>query len=308
MAIFVSARRSWALFACIFLFWAKTDAVATDNDQPAFTFHSQSNEVRLTFSAADRNDHGVATLRASDIVVVDSEIVVRNFASFGHSQWTKREIGIIADNSESVALRFPQEVGAIVNLLSQTEGRTEETLSVFSFERSHPALLCQGNCRESHVLDQLGARQPGELTPLFDTIIFAANSLALRGDPQAERILIVLSDGADTFSDSTLTDAIETAIHDRVGIYCVDLKNSASRKAAVLYQLSAATGGRYLQAHSGITPVLNDMLDGFRTTYTVVYSVPSHVTGFHSVRVMPTRDWHLQFRSRSGYFYPENNR
>lgn len=305
MAILVSSRRIWALLACPLLFWVRP-AIAAENDAPDFTFHSQSNEVRLTFSVADRNDRGVATLRASDFVVVDSDVVVRSFGSFGHSDWTRFEIGILVDNSESVAPRFRQELSQIVDLLSHT--RPEETLSMFSFERSRPALVCAGDCREPRVTERLAQRPRGELTPLFDTIIFAADSLAHHGDPPAERILIVFSDGGDTFSDNTLAAAVRAAIHDEVEIYCVDLNDSVSRRAAVLYQLSAATGGRYFKAHSGITAVVYAMFEALQTTYTVIYAVPTHVTGFHSVRVMPTHEVDLQFRSRSGYFYPDDNR
>jgi VWFA-related protein len=307
MARVLSCRRVARLFLVLLLSSASSRAIV-GGDQPTFTFHANSNEVRLKFSVTDQSEHGVATLQRSDFVVVDRDMVVRNFESFARSDWTKLEIAILLDSSESVTPRFRQEIGDAISLLSQSWGIPDENLSIFSFRDSQPVLVCAGDCRASHAADRLPTAQAGGLTPLFDAIIVAADSLAQRGDSHVEKVLVIFSDGADTVSRNTLSDAVEAAVKDEIEVYGVDLNHSATQEAAVLYHLSAATGGHYLSAQAGPTVVLNAILEDFRASYTVSYHLPSHVLGFHNVRILPTHNLNLHFRSRSGYYYPNNIR
>lgn len=281
---------------------------AGDPEKPTFSFHADANEIRLTFSATDQNDHGVATLQATDVVVVDRDIVVRQFQTFSRADWTKVEIAILADNSESVRPRFQKELSDMLGLLSQSQGIPDDSLSVICFRNSQPDLVCAGDCRTSHGVDRLASTQPGGFTPLFDAIIFATDFLARRSDPHTEKILVVLSDGADTISRHTLSDASEAAAQNEVEIYGVDLNHSTSSGSALLYHLSSATGGRYFSGRANATNVLDGILEHFHATYVVSYRLPSHVSGFHAVRILPTHNLNLQFRSRSGYYYPDNIR
>ena len=275
-----------------------------------YTYRTNTAEVRLTFSAMDQNNHGVATLQASDFAVVDKDVIVRNFQSFTRTDWTRLEIAILVDASESVRPHFRQETADILDVVSQTAGVSDENLSIFAFEGPHPALLCAGNCRASHAAERLPAKPAQAVTPLFDTIAFAADFLSHRGDARAEKVLIVFSDGADTISRNSLGDAIDSALHSEVQLDCIDLNPAASRDqgAAALRRLASATGGHYFPPPGGTTRALNAILEGFRASYTVTYRLPSHAIGFHLVRVLPTRDLNLQFRSRSGYYYPNQIR
>ena len=65
-------------------------------------------------------------------------------------------------------------------------------------------------------------------------------------DPQAEKILIVFSDGVDTISRNSLRDGIEDSLPSAVQFDCIDLSRAAqwSQGAAVLNRLASATGGR----------------------------------------------------------------
>src|SRR5437660_446809 len=120
MAIPVSGRRPWPLLAL--LVFCAGISPATAGDPAEYTYRTSVTEVRLSFSALDQNNHGVATLQASDFAVVDKDVIVRNFQSFTRSDWTKLEIAILVDASESVAPHFRQEMAGILELASQTTG------------------------------------------------------------------------------------------------------------------------------------------------------------------------------------------
>lgn len=213
MAIPVPCRRPWPLVLLLLFCAGISPAMA--GDPAEFTYRSQVTEVRLNFSAMDQNNHGVATLQASDFAVVDKDVIVRNFQSFTRSDWTKLQIAIVIDASESVTPRFRQEMADILELVSQTAGVPDENLSLFSFDGPRPALLCAGDCRASHAAERLPAARAHGLTPLYDTLAFAADFVSHHGDAHAQKVLIVFSDGADTISRNSLDDAIDAALRER---------------------------------------------------------------------------------------------
>jgi VWFA-related protein len=302
MAILVPCRRRWTLLAVVLLGSGLSRGVA--GDPAEYTFRTTTSEVRMNFSAMDQNNHGVATLQASDFAVVDKDVIVRNFQSFTRSDWTKLQIAIVVDASESVRPRFRQEMADIVELVSQTAGVPEDNLSIFSFEGPHPFLLCTGDCRATHAVERLPG-QAGGLTPLFDTIVFAADFLAQHGDSRAQKVLIVLSDGEDNLSRNSLAGAITASLRDEVQLDCIDVNKAGWSPGAVsLYKLASATGGRYFPPPGAATHALNVILEDFRASYIVTYRLPSRASGFHIVRILPTHNLNLQFRSRSGYYYP----
>lgn len=298
-----AARHRWpfslSLLVCSGL------ALAAPEDTPEATYHANVAEVRLTFSATDRNNHGVATLRKEDFAVVDRDIVVRNFQSFTRTGWTKLHVVVLIDTSESVAPRLRQEVTDILRVISPDAGIPEEDLSLVSFHGIEPTLICAGNCRASRALDQLPAVEAGGLTPLFDSVVFAAALLAQPSDADTRKVLILFSDGEDTISRHSAADAMAAALASELRIYAVGLKNAAypSPGTAVLRNLAGATGGRFLAAPEGTSKVLDAVLEDVHATFTVTYKLPSRAAGFHLVRILPTHDLNLQFRCRRGYYY-----
>ncbi len=303
MAIPVPSRRLLS-FLSLSLFFAPAWAAAPAD----YTYRTGCAEVRLSFSATDQNNHGVATLQPSDFAVVDKDVIVRSFQSFSRSDWTKLEIAIVLDTSSSVTPHFPQEIADVLNLLSETTGIPDENLAIFSFRGARPVTLCAGDCRASHAVEFLAAARVNGLTPLFDTIVFASDFLSQRGDVHTNRLLIVFSDGADTASGRSLRDAIDALLRDDVQIECIDLSSHSSSGSAVLQSLATSTGGRYFPPPDGASHALQVILESLHANYTVSYRLPSRVPGFHTIRILPTHNLNLRFRSRSGYYYPDQTR
>jgi VWFA-related protein len=281
-------------------------ALAAPGDTPEATYSANVAEVRLTFSATDRNNHSVATLREGDFAVVDRDTVVRGFQSFTRSGGTKLRVIVLIDTSESVTPRLRQEIADVVRLISPSAGIPEEDVSLVSFHGINPSLICAGNCRASRALERPPAVQAGGLTPLFDGVVYAADLLAQRGDPDARKVLILFSDGEDTISRHSAAEAMEAALASEIRIYAVGLKNAAypSPGNTVLQNLAGATGGRFFAAREGPSKVLEAVLEDSHATFTVTYKLPSHAAGFHLVRILPTHNLNLQFHCRRGYYYP----
>lgn len=278
---------------------------AFSGDRPEYTYRTGVSEVRLTFSATDQNDHGVATLQATDFAVVDKGVIVRDYQSFSRTDYTRLQLVILLDSSESVTRKFRCEISDAIDLLSRTSGVPEENISLLSFHNAKPLVICAGNCRATHAENQLPSTQAAGTTPLYDTVTFASDFLAQHGDAQTEKALILFSDGQDTVSLRSFRDALDAAIHKDVRIYSIDVGRGATPGTPILQTFANATGGRYFSASSGASQALDLLLEGFRASYTVTYRLPTHVRGFHEIRVLPTHNLNLQFRSRSGYYFPD---
>jgi len=283
-------------------------AAAAAGDRPDPTYRTNVAEVRISFSATDQNNHGVATLAAGDFAVVDQDIVVRDFRSFARSGWTKLDVAILVDASESVAPRFRREMANSLDLISGTAGVPQEHLSLFSFSGLQPTLVCAGECRSPDG-ERLAPTRTGGLTPLYDAVAFASDYLGQHGDPDAEKVLILFSDGEDTISRNSLNNAIQAALAADVHIDSIGLSDSDSSRGAVILQtLASATGGRYFPLRDGARRALDAILEDFHASYTISYRLPSRTSGFHALRILPTHSQNLQFRTRSGYFYPNQMR
>jgi len=114
-------------------------------------------------------------------------------------------------------------------------------------------------------------------TALYDGIALAANTALAGSDQGARRIVVVLSDGADTASSSTLA-ALTRRLHGSgVEVDAVGLESSPSFQAAPLRQIASATGGELAPTRTlaGLEPIALQLSQArLATTYAVDVSLP----------------------------------
>lgn len=280
----------------------------TANSSTGLTFRSEVTEVRVTFSTTDQKNRIVSNVQPSDFAIIDQDRVVHDFRSFARSEYTRLNVAVLVDASDSIKPRFQQELSKVVELLGQANGVPEDSLSVVSVRGLKPTMLCQGNCRALDMGAQFPAVQKGGQTPLYDSIVFASRALAQASDIHTRRILVIFSDGADTISLRSLDDAIDSTIEGDVAVYSVDVSGAphARQGSAVLRALATNSGGRYFTAEAGTDKVLDAILEDLHTTFTVAYKMPTPAEGFHQLRILPTHDLGLQFHCRRGYYYSNN--
>jgi VWFA-related protein len=299
----------WPVLLTAFVF-STAFAPAHLGDATEATYRRTVAEVRLTFIATDEKKHNIDNLTRKDFAVVDNELIVRNFRSFSRPDLVSLDTILLVDASESVLARFKQEITDVVQLLSQTQWIPDDHVSVLSFGGMQYGILCSGNCRSSSVTDRLVAISNGGATPLFDAVVFAANFVSERRAPGVRPVLIIFSDGDDTISKRSASEAFEGALASEAQIYAVDMNNpkTGSTGTALLQEIAEVTGGRYFPMREGSSRVLSAVLEDLHTAYLVTYELPSRVEGFHSVRILPTHNLNLRFRSRHGYYYQDDIR
>ncbi|PYX87257.1 MAG: hypothetical protein DMG68_12370 [Acidobacteria bacterium] len=296
----------WVGFCLIYTF-ACLHLRAQTEEQPLLTYRHTTAEVRLTFLATENQTRRTASLQQSDFVVVDSDAVVRDFHTFTPAPEMKVELLILIDCSESVSPQVQRELREVLRLITETGGIEEGHLSIASFAGTQPKTLCQGNCR-TWASERLSDVSAAGATPLYDAVVFATEILAQKRDQDVRPVLVIFSDGIDTISRHSVSEAMEAALKSEVQIYTVDIagrKNHQRQGIDTLQTMSKVTGGAYFGVSDG-AEILASVFADLRSAYVVTYSVPSRRAGFHEVRILPTRNHNLEFRSRRGYYYGTN--
>ena len=125
-------------------------------------------------------------------------------------------------------------------------------------------------------------------TALYDGIGLAVDTALAGSEPGARRIVVVLSDGADTSSASTLAALTHRLRGAGVEVDAVGLESSPSFQAAPLREIASATGGELAPTRTlaGLEPIALQLSQArLATTYAVDVSLPQSSARFLHVRV-----------------------
>jgi Ca-activated chloride channel family protein len=255
---------------------------STPNNGP-FTFRSVVDEVAVFFAATD---HGksVTDLTPEDIGIRDDQKSPTVVTGFRNQAQLPLRIGFVIDTSESVTSRFSFEQHAAIDFLQKVLDKNDQA---FVVGVANSVLLVQdftGDQQQiSHAINQLA---PGGGTALWDAVAFAADKLAARPeDHPVARMLVVISDGKDNSSSTTLREAIASAMRGEVFVYTVSTREATDDNdltvAADLYPvgdralkvLADNTGGAAFVPGSirSLNKGLDDLQEVIRSRYLISY-------------------------------------
>ena len=152
-------------------------------------------------------------------------------------------------------------------------------------------------------------------TAIWDAVAFAADKLAERQEAHpVARILVVISDGDDNSSSSTLKNAIERAEQDEVIVYTVSTRYSdaethrgdatGNRAMKVLARL---TGGvAFFPGSAGhLNRSLAELQQAIRSRYLISYrpALFSPDGHYRSIAIVAAKSGHrLKVNARKGYY------
>ena len=303
MQLFRERRIACFLIALSFVL-AMTSLQACAADENQVVFQESVREVRILFAATDGQGHGIKSLRSSDVAVADNGWIVRKLRSFRPAAEMPLDLALLLDISGSAQSELPAKIAEITSFLEGPEWDQRDRVSVLVFGGAGPQLLCVRNCRGADAGKILSSLRADGMTPLYDALLQAAGVLERNRDPELRPAMVLLSDGQDTFSRISLGDALRAAENLEAPIYAINpgsRRSAVSEGDAVLGQLAAATGGLSFGPGEDLKQVLRTVLDDLRSGYVLTYTPPGERTGPHSVRLLPTGNATLHFRSRQSY-------
>ena len=215
-----------------------------------------------------------------------------------------REIHAFPSNNEqAAAAKFLKTVVTDKNDLAFVVGVNGSVLLVQDFTADQ-ALTARA----------VGELAPGGGTALWDATAFAAEKLAKRSEVQpVARILVVLSDGEDNSSSTTIKQAIASAQRGEVAVYTVSTREAAHEEPSkllgdhALKTLSELTGGSAFMPGSvqGLDGSLAGLQEVIRGRYLISYKPSAfELDGrYRAIDIKAEKEGHkLKVYARKGYY------
>ncbi|HEY8998649.1 MAG TPA: VWA domain-containing protein [Edaphobacter sp.] len=299
--------------------------VTPDADQQGAGQHQQSAEdkvptlkvetrlVNVAVNVVDKTGAPVGGLEQGDFEMVEDG-KVQKIAYFEKESTTPLSIVLAIDGSESVLRNEGLEKQAAKRFVN-TLLREQDELDLMDFSDSVREIVPFTN-QKKRIESGLNEIQRGAETALYDAVYLASERLAqTRTDAGRRRVLVLITDGADTAKRSRYAQALEEAQRAGAMIYSIIIvpiwadagRNTGGEHALV--QMSNDTGGKYfyVEDKKDLEPAFARVSDDLRTQYVLGYYAPQRGadTSFRTVKVRmkdPALRGKYDLRHRSGYY------
>ena len=278
------------------------------NEPPPLTTISKNvEEVRLAFTALDRQGHALDGIGPQDLDLADDRTPVSELTSFVRTSDLPLRLALLVDVSDSVAKGLSEEQQASLEFLQTVvrPGRDQVLLMAFASR-----VMLQAPYPGKGEGLKLVSTYAGGQTALYDAICAASSNDVTPSldDSPARRAIVLLSDGEDTESYHTFKDAISCAQRAEVSIYAIAIHSSepGRRGDKTLEELTSLTGGMayILSRHDQLSSAFAQIEQDLRSQYVLTYRrslAPPH-SGFHSLQLTVRNVGNAKLNYRRGYF------
>lgn len=316
------------------------------------TIKTDVNVVNVFATVRDKKGQIVRDLTQADFMLQEDGRP-QTIKYFSRESDLPLKLGLTVDTSPSQRRVLEQERGASFKFLDQVLREDKDLAFVLHFDSevelledftsSRKKLQTALNEIESEPPRQLNRRDPNDPgqgqprrrggTSLYDAVLLASDELMKK--QKGRKALILLTDGVDTASRSTLTDAIESAQKSDTLVYSILFADEQSygpqgggvfgpprmgRRGGmgnprqnrpdgkkVLQRLADETGGTFFERKKqDLDEIYTDLEQELRSQYSLGYT-PDKDTGpgFRAIKVT-TKDKNLVVHARDGYYPPKS--
>ncbi len=275
---------------------------------PGYTIRRTVPEVRLQFTVADDKGRLLTAVSSADLHILDNRVNVPRLRDFRRMEDLPLQVALLLDVSDSVEKAALRELEATRFFVAHVVQPQTDRISLMTF--SSELRLWQSSTGNRDALNRalVHISQRGSITNLYDSVFRACldQFAPPEGGEQAQRILLLISDGEDTGSLHTVADAISAAQRREVQIYALSVHKGRLLTSGdgVMKQLAESTGGQLFVAASekDFPAVFGAMEQQMRTQYAVSFQPAEQSPGFHTVQIEMAGGPKLRVHARSGYF------
>ena len=261
-----------------------------------------SSVVLLNATILDKSGKPVGGLKQEQFKVLeDGSQQVINFFS---AEETPFAAVILIDTSGSMEERVSMARAAAINFLDGL--RANDSAAIYRFDSK--VFLVQQFSGSRDIDEKIYDIKADGMTALNDSIYKASVELAKRAEKR--RAIVVLSDGADTFSGVSSAKALKAAMDADASIYTIDMSamNSNGKERmqnqTALKNFAEKTGGRFVSTPGGaaLRQAFKGIVEELGVQYTISYE-PSNLKKdgkWRSIELLVSRP-NLTIRTRKGY-------
>lgn len=302
---------------CSALAAATTDTESVDsapvNGAPSrsgglYTIRKNVDDVALFFSVS-RHGHMVNDLEPSDIQILDDHKPPIKVFQFSPGSKLPLRLALLIDTSGSVRDRFSFEKHAAAKFVERMLSSASDLGFVAGFA-------------SDIMVTQDFSPDPGELgkgienltngggTALFDAVSFACRKLAEYPDNErVARVLVLLTDGEDNSSHSSLKQTVQVVERTGVTVYSISTREDMGDKTdadRVLEVLAERSGGEALFPRDMITlgNSFGKLRDLIRSRYFIAYKPADFQAdgSYRTINIVAEKNGkRLQVQARKGY-------
>ncbi len=285
---------------CVNFLQAQTD----DDDEPVTV---DTSLVVINATITDAKGKPVPGLKQNQFQVFEDG-KEQKIEFFGYEN-TPFAAVILLDSSGSMEQRVSLARSAAIQFLDRL--RPDDMTAIYNFDSKISLVQDFSNSRD--IYEGVFDIKSKGMTVLNDAIVKASEALAER--PEKRRAIIVLSDGADTFSKRSADKALKAALAVNATIYTVDMSaltagisKERMQNQGVLKNFAEKSGGKFIATPGGVA-----MRDAFKNIgeelgiqYTLGYQ-PTNTARDGKWRTieLKTSKADLNIRTRKGYNAPK---
>jgi Ca-activated chloride channel family protein len=255
------------------------------------------NRVLLWVSATDKSDELIGDLTRDDFRVYENDVPQEVLEFFKEER--PITMAFLLDSSGSMQTKLKEvhdAASAFVGTL-----RPDDQALVIDFDDK--VFLTQELTSDHAALKEaITSTEAMGGTAVYDALHAAYRKL---GKLQGRKVIILLSDGADTFSEFGYKRVLEEARGNDTMIFSIVIGGEGGADKDAPRAFSEATGGRffYVRQAAELAGVYEKIAEELRTQYFLAYSTSNEVWDgrWMKIRVESTRPG-VTVRSRSGYF------
>ena len=285
------------------------------------------NLVDVLFTVFNRQNKIVANLEQKDFRVTDDG-APQQILFFSRQTDLPLRVGLLLDTSNSIRSRLKFEQEAAIDFLYSVIRRDKDQAFLMTIE-DDPQLVQPVTADLNRIRDAILRQRAGGATALYDAIYKAAEEMVKLPLPTGSRldlrrVLVVISDGEDTLSRRSRSEALDMAQRAGIVIYTIStstewiVSDNNSRAAQTANRKYMKTGGdKVLELFANDSggraffPYLLDDLaqsfaaigDELRSQYSLAYMPAGRSPDgkFHNIRIQAIPGG-LQVRARKGYY------
>ena len=273
-----------------------------------WTIRKSVDDVALFFSVSSHG-HMVNDLEASNIQIRDDNKPPEKVVQFAPQSKLPLRLALLVDVSGSVHDRFSFEKAAATKFVQKVLSNPSDLGFIAGFA-TEPIVTQDFSSDPAALGSGINKLANGGGTALFDAVTFACRKLGeYPDDERVARVVVILSDGEDNSSHSSLKQSIQVAERSGVTIYTVSTKEGLGDKTdadRVLEALAERTGGEAM--FPGDLHTLGSSLDKLRelirSRYFIAYKPANFQPNgsYHPISIIAEKNGkRLQVRARKGY-------
>jgi Ca-activated chloride channel homolog len=311
-------------------------AAPAASQDPDDVIRTETTLTNVLLTASDKQNRLINTLREEDLRVLEDGVPQKLF-TFQRETDRPLSIAFLIDVSGSEERTLPAERGAARTFIETIIRSNKDQAAIIPFtdyayleqsltsnvlgihqalegvEVATPSYLGKGRPISGIASRPGGIADPGEgSTAIWDAISVTSSEVLAHSEGQRRRVIILLTDGADTSSRRTISEAVDSALENEIVIYAIGIgdKRYGGVQKEPLSDVADRTGGRafYPKQGSDLVSVFLEIEKELRSQYLLAYSSSNKnrdgsFRRTHIEVVNPElRKEQLRLRYRSGYF------